>query len=137
LAYIEPTFKNENSAQPWNTDRARIYLLNGRPAGVEQRQNDFWASGVTIPGGQAGVTQDRSGEDIQGRTLEVWSYPFDRQVVMYGFSFSPPNKWVQVQISASGGRYIQALERRSRVETWGPTDEEAYKAKLNELKSVK
>lgn len=138
MAYIEPTFKNENSAQPWNTDRARIYLLNGRPAGVDQRQNDYWAGQTTtMPGAMAGGGQDRSGEDIQGRTLEVWSYPYERQVVMYGFSFSPPNKWVQVQISAAGGRYIQGLERRSRVETWGPADEDAYKAKLDELKSVK
>lgn len=135
LAYIEPTFKIENSAQPWNTDRARIYLLNGRPAGVEQRQNDFWQGRVTPLGAQANVSTDRSGEDIQGRTLEVWSYPFDRRVVMYAFSFSPPNKWVQ--ISASDGRYIQGLEQQSRAKTWGPLDEDAYKARLEELKSVK
>lgn len=137
MAYIEPTFKNENSAQPWNTDRARIYLLNGRPAGVEQRQNDFWAGQVTLPGAQGNVNTNRSNEDIQGRTLEVWSYNFDRRVVQYAFSFTPPNKWVQVQISASGGRYIQGLEKQSRAEIWGPTDEDAYKAKLDGLKSVK
>jgi len=137
LAYIEPTFKNENSSQPWNTDRARIYLLNGRPAGVEQKQNDFWTGQVTVPGAQGNVSQDRSGEDIQGRTLEVWSYNFDRRVVQYAFSFSPPNKWVQVQISAAGGRYIQGLEKQSRTEIWGPVDEGAYQAKLDELKSVK
>jgi len=137
MAYIMPTYKNENSTQPWNTDRARIYLLNGRPAGVEQRQNDFWSGQVTPPGAQAGVAQDRTGEDIQGRTLEIWSYPFERQVVAYAFSFQPPNKWVQVQISASGGRYIQGLEKRSRVQTWGPSDEDAYKVKLAALKAVK
>ena len=137
MAYILPTFKNENSAQPWNTDGARISLLNGRPAGVEQRQNDFWTGQVTPPGAQANVNTDRTGEDIQGRTLEIWSYPFERQVVAYGFSFQPPNKWVQVQISASGGRYIQGLEKRSRVQTWGPSDEDAYKAKLAALKTVK
>lgn len=137
MAYIEPTFRNENSSQPWNTDRARIYLLNGRPAGVEQTQNDAWVGAVTVPGAQTGVSQDRTGEDIQGKTLEVWSYPFNRQVVVYGFSFQPPNKWRQAQISASGGRYIEALEKQSRLQTWGPGDEEAYKAKLAELKSVK
>ncbi len=36
MAYILPTFKNENSSQPWNTDRARIYLLNGRPARLDE-----------------------------------------------------------------------------------------------------
>jgi GWxTD domain-containing protein len=137
MAYIEPTFKNENSAQPWNTDRGRIYLLNGRPAGVEQKQNDFWTGQVSVPGAQANVNPDRSGEDIQGRTLEVWSYNFERQVVQYAFSFSPPNKWVQVQISASGGRYIQGLELQSRTQTWGPLDEAAYKTELDRLKAVK
>jgi len=137
IAYIGPTFKNENSAQPWNTDRARIYLLNGRPAGVEQSQNDAWASQM-IPSGVQGVaTGDRSGEDIQGKTLEVWSYTFEGRVVVYGFSFQPPNKWVQIQISASGGRYIQGLEKRNRIQTWGPSDEDAYKAKLADLKAVK
>jgi len=137
MAYILPTFKNENSSQPWNTDRARIYLLNGRPAGVDQKQNDAWTTSRTFPGGAAGLNTDRSGEDIQGSTLEVWSYPYERHVCEYAFSFQPPNKWVQVQISASGGRYIQGLENRSRAQTWGPMDEDAYKAKLEELKSVK
>jgi GWxTD domain-containing protein len=137
IAYIMPTFKNENSSQPWNTDRARIYLLNGRPAGVDQRQNDAWTSQRVPPGAMTGGSRDRSGEDIQGSTLEIWSYPYDRRVCEYAFTFQPPNKWVQVQISASGGRYIQGLEKRSRVETWGPSDEEAYKARLAELKAIK
>jgi len=137
LAYIEPTFKNENSAQPWNTDRGRIYLLHGRPAGIDQRQNDFWTGQYTPPGAQAGISSDRSGEDIQGKTLEIWAYPFEREVVYYGFQFQPPSKWIQVQISPSAGRYIQGLERRSRVETWGPSDEDAYKARLEELKAIK
>lgn len=137
MAYIEPTFKHENSGQPWNTDRARIYLLNGRPAGVDQRQNSNWTSQVVPPGVSTGGSRDRSNEDIQGSTLEIWSYPYERHVCEYAFTFEPPNKWVQVQISASGGRYIQGLENRSRVQTWGPMDADAYKAKLEELKSVK
>jgi GWxTD domain-containing protein len=137
MAYIMPTFKNENSSQPWNTDRGRIYLLNGRPAGMDQRQNADWTISRTLPGGAAGVSQDRSGEDIQGSTLEVWSYPYEQYVCEYAFSFKPPNKWVQVQISATGGRYIQGLENRSRTMTWGPTDEDAYRARLEELKSIK
>jgi GWxTD domain-containing protein len=137
IAYIMPTFKNENSSQPWNTDRARIYLLNGRPAGVEQSQNDAWVSQMIPSGAQGTAMGDRSGEDIQGKTLEVWSYTSEGRVVVYGFSFRPPNKWVQMQISASGGRYIQGLEKRSRIETWGPSDEDAYKARLAELKAVK
>jgi len=65
------------------------------------------------------------------------AHPFEPQVVRYHFSAQPPNKWVQVQHSASEGRYIQRLELRSRALTWGPTDEEAYKAKLDEPKAIK
>lgn len=137
MAYIEPTFKNENSAQPWNTDRARIYLLNGPPAGVDQRPNDNWTIQRLPPGASSGTSRDRSGEDIQGSTLEIWSYPYERHVCEYAFIFEPPNKWVQVQISASGGRYIQGLENRSRTQMWGPMDEDAYRAGLQALKSVK
>jgi GWxTD domain-containing protein len=137
MAYIMPTFKSENSAQPWNTDRARIYLLNGRPAGVETRQNDAWRSSVTPIGAAQSVLQDRSNEDIQAVTLEVWSYPYGQYLVTYGFQFQPPNKWVQAQITAAGGRYIEGLEKQNRTQTWGPMDEEAYKAKLEQLKSVK
>jgi GWxTD domain-containing protein len=132
MAYIEPTFKNENSAQPWNTDRARIYLLNGRPADIVWSQDAGNNAAVRFnqPSGNFG-------EDIDAKTHEVWTYPFEPQVVKYHFSSSPPNKWVQAQPAASEGRYIQGLELRSRTRTWGPTDEEAYKAKLNALKAIK
>jgi GWxTD domain-containing protein len=132
MAYIEPTFKNENSAQPWNTDRARIYLLNGRPADVVWSQDA--GKNVAVRFNQP---RENFGEDIDAKTHEVWTYPFEPQVVKYHFSSSPPNKWVQVQPSASEGRYIQGLELRSRTQTWGPTDEEAYKAKLAKIKAVK
>jgi hypothetical protein len=136
IAYIMPTFKNENSAQPWNTDRAASTSSTaGRRA---------WSRRLTTTGPARSrcpaASQRQPGphrEDIQGRTLEIWTYPSERQVVVYGFSFSPPNKWVQAQISASGGRYIQGLEKRSRIETWGPSDEDAYKARLAELKKIK
>jgi len=137
MVFIGQNYKGENSAQPWNTDRARIYLLNGRPAGVENKQNDTWTSIVGPAGTGAATSSSRTNEDIQAKTLEVWSYPYGRNVVLYGFEFQPPNKWRQAQITAGGGRYLQELERKSRAEVWGPTDEEAYKTRLEELKSVK
>ena len=90
LAYIEPTFKNENSAQPWNTDRGRIYLLHGRPAGIDQRQNDFWTGQYTPPGAQAGISSDRSGEDIQGKRSRSGPTPSNVRSSTTGSSSSRP-----------------------------------------------
>lgn len=132
MDYIMPKFKDENSAQPWNTDRARIYLLNGRPADVVWIQDGGNNAAVRF-----NQPSDNVGENIEGKTREVWTYPFEPQLVKYHFSSSPTNKWVQVQPSASEGRYIQALELRSRAQTWGPIDEGAYKAKLDKLKAIK
>jgi len=132
MAYIMPKFKSENSAQPWNTDRARIYLLNGRPADIAWSQDTGNNAAVRF-----NQVSDSVGENIEGMTREVWTYPFGPQLVKYRFSSSPQNKWVQVQPPASEGRYFQALELRSRNETWGPNDEEAYKARLDELKAIK
>jgi GWxTD domain-containing protein len=132
MAYIMPKYKDENSAQPWNTDRARIYLLNGRPADVVWTQDGGKNAAVRF-----NQPSDNVGENIEGKTREVWTYPFEPQLVKYHFSSSPTNKWVQVQPSASEGRYIQALELRSRTKAWNPIDEGAYKAKLDKLKAVK
>ena len=132
MDYIMPKFKDENSVQPWNTDRARIYLLNGRPADVVWIQDGGNNAAVRF-----NQPSDNIGENIEGKTREVWTYPFEPQLVKYRFSSSPTNKWVQIQPSASEGRYIQALELRSRTKTWGPIDEGAYKAKLDKLKAIK
>lgn len=132
MAYIMPKFKNENSAQPWNTDRARIYLLNGRPADVVWIQDGGNNAAVRF-----NQPSDYVGENIEGKTREVWTYPFEPHLVKYHFSSSPTNKWVQTQPSASEGRYIQALELRSRTRSWGPTNEETYKTELDRLKAIK
>ena len=138
LKFIAQNYKSENAAQSWNTDRARIYLLNGRPAGIEFSQNSAWTSSVVPGTGTTGASlSGRSNEDIQANTLEVWSYPYGKYLVVYGFQFQPPNKWPQVQITVSGGRYVQGLEKQNMIQVWGPTDEEAYKARLEELKSIK
>jgi GWxTD domain-containing protein len=138
MAYINEEFKNENSRQPWNTDRARIYLLNGNPASRDYTTNDAWAT-TTQEGAASAFSQanDRSGEDIQARSLEVWTYPFGRFIVSYGFTFTPPNKWKQANPTAQAGRYIGGLELQNRVEIWGTQDEGTYKKRLAELAAVK
>jgi GWxTD domain-containing protein len=137
LAYIGQNFKNENSSQPWNTDRARIFLLAGPPASIERAANDNWAMRTGQGTGAAGVS-DRSGEDIQATTLEVWTYPFDRFFVVYRFGFQPPNKWRTVSMGSSGGsRNFGDFELQCKIEYWSPADPEAYKLKLEDLKAIK
>jgi GWxTD domain-containing protein len=139
LAYIEQTFRRKNSAQPWNTDRARVYLLNGNPASIEYSQNDNWAmqtGGGAAASGAAGINS-RSGEDIQANTMEVWSYPFQQYLVAYAFTFQPPNKWKAVTMTAGGARFIGDLEQMNKMNQWGPKDLDAYVRKLDELKAIR
>lgn len=132
MDYIDKNFRRENFNQPWNTDRSRVYLLNGSPASIEYKQNDAW------PGlGGVAAANDRSNEDIQANTLEVWSYPYDRTIVAYGFTFQPPNKWKAAAMAAGGARYIGQFEAYSKSQVWGPKDPEGYGRKLDELKAIK
>jgi GWxTD domain-containing protein len=139
MAYINEEFKNENSKQPWNCDRARIYLLNGNPASRDYTTNDSWSTGMKegAAGAFAASASDRSGEDIQARSLEVWNYPFGRFFVVYGFTFQPPNKWKQANPSSTAGRYVGDLELQNRVQIWGAQDEETYKRRLADLAAIK
>lgn len=137
MAYINEEFKSENSKQPWNTDRARIYLLHGSPASRDYTTNENWNTSNPIGSGGMVSASDRSGEDIQARSLEVWNYPFGRFFVMYGFTFNPPNKWKQANPTAATGRYLGQFELQDRVEVWGAQDEETYKRRLAELAAIK
>jgi GWxTD domain-containing protein len=137
MDYIDKNFRKENSKQPWNTDRSRVYLLNGSPASIEYKQNDAWTMQAVSGGiGASGVT-DRTGEDIQANTLEVWAYPYDRQLIFYAFVFQPPNKWKAGTMAAGGARYIGQLEAYSKSQFWVAMDPEGYLRKLDELKAVK
>lgn len=138
LDYVMKAFRKENSHQPWNTDRARIFLLNGNPASVEYRQTDNWAMRVQEGGtGATGITQERDKEDIQARTAEVWSYPYKGQLIYYVYAFSAPNKWKLAQGTFSGNRFLGALEIRNREQTYGIIDIEQYTKELENLKKIK
>lgn len=136
LDYVMKAFKKENFRQPWNTDRARIFLLNGNPASIEYQQTDNWAMQVSREG-VTGVTQERDKEDIQARTAEVWSYPYKGQLIYYSFAFSAPNKWRLAQGTFSGNRFLGALEIRSKEQTYGINDIEQYTKELENLKKIK
>lgn len=134
IDFIGRNFQAENRGQPWNTDRARIYLLNGSPASIDYWQNNDWAMSV---GSNPTRSTSRSGEDVSGTSVEVWTYPYGPYFVYYGFAFQPPNKWKAIQIGMGEVRHLSELERGNRRLTFGPADEAGYKNRLEALKGVK
>jgi len=117
LSYVMTAFKRENSQQPWNTDRARIYLLNGSPVAIDYQENSY----------------DRINEDIGARSGEVWTYTYSKYLVTYLFTFRKPAEW-RLLDRMTGNQFRGELEARSRDEDYGISDLEAYKAELEKLK---
>lgn len=136
LLYVMKTYKRDNFNQPWNCDRARIYLLNGPPNDVEVKQNTSWAMGVQQGAGISGtaIGTDRTNEDISADTAEVWIYRWDIYLVSYVFTFRPPNEW---RYSSGTGRYLGELENWSKENTYGILRPADYQLKLDELKSIR
>jgi len=130
LSYTMTAFKKENSQQPWNTDRARIYILNGSPASIDYKQNDAWADGV-VPDSR--FQPDTNNEDIGARMGEVWTYTYGKFLVSYVFTFRKPAEWRLVD-QMRGNQFRDELEARSREEDYGISDPEVYKAELEKLK---
>lgn len=137
IDFVMKTFKRENSRQPWNSDRARIYLLNGSPASIDYKQSDNWGMQVREGGGVTGITTERDKEDIQARTSEVWTYQYKKQMIYYVFSFSRPNKWKLSQGEFSGNRFLGELEQQNKERTYGITDLDQYTKELENLKKIK
>ncbi len=134
LGYIMTAFKRENSRQPWNTDRARIYMLNGPPASIEIDQNTNWGAQLSPYTKEAA---DRSREDVQANRAEVWTYSFHKQHIQYAFVFSAPNGWKMVPAAVSGSAFIGELEDYSKTVTFGIRDPERYKNDLAALEKKK
>jgi len=137
MDFVMKTYKRENSRQPWNCDRARIYLLNGSPASIDSKQADDWTTqfgqGVS---GAAGVS-DRSNEDISANTAEIWVYQYDKYFVQYAFTFKPPNEWRMAQAQFAGNRYVGALENQSKEITFGILNPIQYTQQVERLKNIK
>jgi len=133
LEYVKKNFWKENSKQPWNTDRSRIYLLNGSPAAIDYDQNVSWALSV-LPTGQGGaVATDRSNEDVGANRAEIWTYPYSRFFIKYGFVFVAPSSWKSATPPAAGTQYREQLEDFNRDVTFGIVDLEKYKQDLSGL----
>jgi GWxTD domain-containing protein len=137
IDFITKAFKKENARQPWNTDKGRIYLLNGSPNQIDYKQNTDWAMTVRPWEGQTGGVDGRTGEDVQANTAEIWMYRYDKYIVNYVFTFKQPNEWHLDQTSFSGNRYYGALETSSRELTYGIMYIDEYKQKLESLKNIR
>lgn len=133
MDYINLNFKQENRSQPWNTDRGRVYILNGAPASVDFDQNTSWA--MTALPGQSAASGDRTNEDVGANRAEIWVYSYDKYFIKYTFAFVQPNQWRITQ--TTGNRYLGELETYNRTTTFGVQDEAAYKQALDELAKKK
>lgn len=127
-------YKRENARQPWNTDRARIYLLNGPPASIDIDQNTSWGSQLAP---YATESVDRSKEDVQAYRAEVWTYSFRKQYVKYAFAFVAPNEWKMSPAPVAGSQFIGELEGYNKTVTFGIRDPERYRQDLEALDKKK
>lgn len=132
LEYVKKTFWKENSRQPWNTDRSRVYLLNGSPASIEYDQNNNWAGPMP---GQAATATSRNNEDVAADRAELWIYPYDKYFIRYTFVFVTPNSWRITQ--TTGSRYLGEFEEFNKNVTFGIVDIEKYKQDLAGLDKKK
>jgi GWxTD domain-containing protein len=126
MEYVKKNFWKENNQQPWNTDRSRVYLLNGSPASIDVDQNASWSS-VGLPNEMRQVT-DRSNEDVAANRAEVWTYQYDKYLIKYTFAFVQPYQWKITQ--TTGSRYLGELENYNKTVTFGIVDLERYKQDL-------
>ncbi len=134
MDFVNLNFKQENRAQPWNTDRGRIYLLNGAPASVDYDQNVSFNTQF-VPPGMTSDQQSRSAEDVGGNRAEIWVYSYDKYFIKYTFAFIQPSQWRITQ--TTGNRYLGELETYNRTATFGVKDEAAYKQALDGLAKKK
>jgi GWxTD domain-containing protein len=126
MEFVSKNYMTENKKQPWNTDRGRVYLLNGPPASIDYDQNISFA-GTVLPGQVADQTS-RSNEDVGGNRAELWMYPYDSFFIRYTFYFIQPNQWRITQ--TTGSHYLGDLEKFNKTVTFGIVDEAKYKQDL-------
>jgi GWxTD domain-containing protein len=138
LEFVTKNFKTESRYTPWNTDRGRIYLLNGNPAEIRYETNDD-IGGITIvpTGGEGGgilggVNRERSNESISARQAELWVYPYRSYRITYQFSFSQPRQW-KLNPKMSESSFREELELYCRQVVYGIIDVKKYREQLELL----
>jgi len=136
LEYVTKNFKTESRNTPWNTDRGRIYLLNGNPAEIRYATNEDIGGINVVPtrgeGGVVGVNSDRSGEDIGARQAELWVYPYKSYRITYHFNFSRPRQW-KLNPKMSESSFREELELYCRQVVYGIIDVKKYREQLEML----
>jgi len=129
LAFVNTMFKGENASQPWNTDRSRIYLLNGPPDFREEKRgfetNDFR--------GEVPTEVNRSGEDIVSMSEESWRYRYKDQVVFFIFRHSSSREYKMKDL----GQYERDLMQWNKNTLYRILDVGKYQQDLNGLKKSK
>jgi GWxTD domain-containing protein len=138
LEYVVKNFKTESRHMSWNTDRGRIYLLNGNPAEIRYVTNTDIGGIVVVPtGGEGGgvlggVNTPRSGEDIGARQAELWVYPYKSYRITYQFNFSRPRQW-KLNPTMSESSFREELELYCRQVVYGIIDVKKYQEQLEML----
>lgn len=125
LKVIDVQFKKENYSQPWNTDRGRIFLLNGSPAHIDYTDSTRWYVSGDYP--------LRQEEDIQSRMIEVWKYSYEGGVVEYYFVFYPPSEW-RLDSTVYKNPFLKQFEEKNKDKYFGVVNKEKYEKELGELK---
>jgi GWxTD domain-containing protein len=129
LDYVSKIYQKENKIQPWNTDRARIYLLNGNPASIDYGDSTHWI--------EATPRTDTESEDIQARIDEVWTYPFQNFFIYYRFNFIPPSDW-RLDPTLYWDPHVGELEQENKDITFAIVmDMEQYQMELANLEKKK
>lgn len=142
LEFVTKTFKTESRSTPWNTDRGRVYLLNGNPAEVRYAEDTNLGGIAVVPtGGEGGgvlggVNVDKSSQDIGARQAELWVYPYQSYRITYQFNFSQPRQW-KLSPKMSESSFREELELYNRQVTYGIVDAKKYREQLEELKKIK
>ena len=139
LEFVTKQFKTESRHAPWNTDRGRIYLLNGSPGEVRY-DTDTSMGGIEVistrgEGDRTGVDVERSSQDIGARQSEIWVYPYRNYIITYRFNFSQPRQWkLAPQLSESS--YREEMELYCRQMVYRILDVKKYREQLEELKKI-
>jgi len=137
LDYVNKFHKNENSTQPWNSDRSRIFLLHGLPAQITETKgfdnNDYRGGAIGGGGAASGfATVDRSGEDITSMTAIIWQYQYKEQAIRYTFQHSTPREFKMLNI----GQFEKEYEQFSKDTQYQIVDKEKYTLGLKSLKKL-
>lgn len=133
------SFKTESRHTPWNTDRGRIFLLNGNPAEIRYDEGDADLGGIVVvptrgAGGSVlgGVNVERSNKDIGARQAERWVYPYQSYRITYQFNFSQPRQWKLIA-KLSESSFREELELYSRQVVYRIIDVKKYREQLEML----